>query len=121
MENFILNENDFIYLPRGYWHAPEPCNSHSLHISFAFRRRNGVDFMKSLLPFLSEYTPFREDINKQENDEEKKHYIEQLKSPFDHIITTENLDFFLINSGQRKFIRSDISLDKLLMEKYDRR
>ncbi|EAB1943971.1 hypothetical protein GV024_23220 [Salmonella enterica] len=26
-----------LYIPRGYWHAPEPCGEHSLHVSFAFK------------------------------------------------------------------------------------
>lgn len=64
--DFILNTNEMLYIPRGYWHAPQPCDAHSLHISFAFRQRNGIDFIKWLIPTLSEHLCFREDIKKME-------------------------------------------------------
>ncbi|MGX5024813.1 JmjC domain-containing protein [Enterobacter sp. UPMP2060] len=112
-ESFILNANEFLYLPRGQWHAPEPCNSHSLHISFAFRRRNGIDFVKYLLPQLASYLPLRKDINKQADEAEQKIYIETVRSVFDNIITADNLKAFLASCQSRQFVTPFVLLQEL--------
>lgn len=113
-ESFILNTNEFLYLPRGQWHAPEPCNSHSLHISFAFRRRNGIDFVKSLLPQLASYLPLRKDINKFADEAEQARYIETVRSVLDDIITTDNLNAFLVSCQNRQFVAPPMLLQELI-------
>ncbi|ASD90273.1 hypothetical protein MY092_002262 [Salmonella enterica] len=113
-ESFILNENEFLYLPRGQWHAPEPCDSHSLHISFAFRRRNGIDFIKFLLPKLASYLSLRKDINKFADETEQAFYIETVRSVFDDILTVGHLNDFLSSSQNRQFVSPPMSLQKLI-------
>lgn len=112
-ESFILNANEFLYLPRGQWHAPEPCNSHSLHISFAFRRRNGIDFVKYLLPQLAKYLPLRKDINKSADEAEQMLYIKTVRSVLDTIITVDNLQAFLDSCHARKFVTPYLQLQGL--------
>lgn len=112
-----LDKNDFLYLPRGYWHAPEPCNVHSMHISFAFRKRNGIDFIQSLVPLLSAHLAFREDINKHATLEDKIQYIDNLHLELDNILTVENLDLFIKKMKQRVFVKEIIELDKFTAAK----
>lgn len=113
-ESFILNENEFLYLPRGQWHAPEPCDSHSLHISFAFRRRNGIDFIKYLLPKLSSHLSFRKDINKFSDENDQAVYIDRLRSEFEDIISVDHLKEFLTSSQNRQFASPPILLHDLI-------
>lgn len=107
-DDFILNSNEMLYIPRGYWHAPEPCGAHSLHISFAFRKRNGIDFMKWLIPTLPEHLCFREDIKKTATSSSKESYIQKLRSELDNLITVEYLDAFIAASNQRQLARDII-------------
>ncbi|MEQ5055728.1 cupin domain-containing protein [Klebsiella michiganensis] len=116
-ESFVLNENEFLYLPRGQWHAPEPCNSHSLHISFAFRRRNGMDFVKFLLPQLASYLSFRKDINKSADNAGQERYIESLRSVLENIITVDNLNSFLASCQDRQFVTHPVLLQELIAKR----
>lgn len=111
-ESLILKSNDFLYLPRGHWHAPEPSDSHSLHISFAFRRRNGIDFIKSLLPLLSEHPALRMDIDKQASAEQQDIYILQLQQTIASLVSAENLGHFLKAAGERQFVSETIAFGK---------
>ncbi len=74
-----LEANNILYIPRGYWHAPEPCGEHSLHVSFAFRRRNGMDYIKWLIPKLCEELIVRDDIDKHAELTDITEYIESLR------------------------------------------
>ncbi|CAM3647661.1 hypothetical protein BS639_24310 [Rouxiella silvae] len=113
-ESLTLEENDFLYLPRGYWHAPEPCGSHSLHISFAFRPRNGIDFTKYLLQKLGTELKFREDIDKSISGMALQEYVDTLYETLEKIMTPENLISFLTESSHRKFISTPFCIEQMI-------
>ncbi len=116
-ESFILKANDFLYLPRGHWHAPELCDSHSLHISFAFRRRNGIDFFRSLMPQLASCLLFRKDINKYADEAEQELYVRTLRAVLQNIITVDNLKAYLETCHNRQFVQSPVLLQELIQKR----
>jgi ribosomal protein L16 Arg81 hydroxylase len=42
----ILNDGDFLYLPRGWWHTAFPLDEPSLHITFGAMPPNSADFLR---------------------------------------------------------------------------
>lgn len=98
----IVNENEILYIPRGFWHAPEPCGEHSLHISFAFRRRNGMDYIKWLTPKLSENLVFRKDIDRFADDKSTLDYINNLRMAMNQEINLTNLLEYISDCDRRQ-------------------
>lgn len=94
-QDIILKTNNLLYIPRGYWHAPEPCGDHSLHISFAFRRRNGMDYLKWLIPKLCEKLITRMDIDRHAEPMDTSVYLDNLKATLGEYINKQTLDAYI--------------------------
>jgi hypothetical protein len=96
-----LEANNILYVPRGYWHAPEPCGEHSLHISFAFRRRNGMDYLKWLIPKLCDELIVRKDIDRHADSETSTQYINILRATLFEYINDSTLHDYIESCNRR--------------------
>ncbi len=63
----IIEDGDFLYLPRGWWHEAKPLNDETIHLSMGINHRTGIDILEWLKGKLSNYETFRKDIPKIEN------------------------------------------------------
>lgn len=57
-----LTAGDFLYLPRGHWHAPIAQNEPSIHLTLGIKSRTGLDFLNWLKDELSEQSIWREEL-----------------------------------------------------------
>ncbi|MFN8356926.1 MAG: cupin domain-containing protein [Spirosomataceae bacterium] len=57
-----LTAGDFLYLPRGHWHAPIAQNEPSIHLTLGIKSRTGLDFLSWLKDELSEEPIWREEL-----------------------------------------------------------
>lgn len=113
-DDCILTPGDVLYLPRGFWHTPEPCDGVSLHISFAFRRRNGTHFLSWLTPAQQQTMSSRRDIDMSASAEEREKYLSELKSVVAAELSLKNLDAFMNHASGRAFRRERFSLQALM-------
>jgi len=99
--DLTLDANNVLYIPRGYWHAPEPCGEHSLHVSFAFRRRNGMDYLKWLIPKLCDELIVRKDIDRLADLATSAEYIKGLKGALSEHINDSTLRAYIESCDRR--------------------
>ena len=58
----ILNDGDFLYLPRGWWHTALPLDEPSLHVTLGVALPNGSDFVRWWLPRLRRHAEVRANL-----------------------------------------------------------
>lgn len=75
-----LESGDLLYIPRGWWHAVNPVNEPTLHLSFCFLRRTGLDVMKWLTTQLQGSANFRQDVPRFASEAEQAEHWNKLKS-----------------------------------------
>ncbi len=109
-----LQANSILYIPRGYWHAPEPCGEHSLHVSFAFRRRNGMDYLKWLIPKLCDEFNVRKDIDRHADLEHRTEYIDSLRVALCRYINDSTLRDYIEYCDHRTFKNAIFTESSLL-------
>jgi len=81
-----LTAGDFLYLPRGHWHAPIAVDEPSMHLTLGIKSRTGLDFLKWLKDELSEDSEWREELTF--NNESQ---LELLKSKLKKTLNSESL------------------------------
>jgi hypothetical protein len=60
--DFLLNDGDVLYLPRGHWHDVSAIGAESLHLTIGFNRATGVDLVAWLADQLRSEELFRDDL-----------------------------------------------------------
>ena len=58
----ILEDGDFLYLPRGWWHTAIPLDEPSLHITLGAMPPNGADFVRWWMPRLRRHAEVRANL-----------------------------------------------------------
>lgn len=82
-----LTAGDFLYLPRGHWHAPIAQNEPSIHLTLGIKSRTGLDFLNWLKDELSEESIWREELTFNYTSK-----FRNLKSILKDILSDEELD-----------------------------
>jgi len=57
-----LEDGDFLYIPRGWWHVAEPLDEPTLHLTVGIHKRNGIDLLTWLTGQLRASETFRQDL-----------------------------------------------------------
>lgn len=57
-----LSAGDVLCIPRGHWHQARCPGGHSLHLTFGFTRRTGVDWLRWVADHSRAHQGFREDL-----------------------------------------------------------
>ena len=90
-----LEAGDFLYLPRGWWHAASAVAEPTLHLTISITKRNGLDFMKWLAESLIEEEAFREDIPDLVEPMKRREHFERLRTALVRHFDEERLEQFL--------------------------
>lgn len=90
----IMNEGDFLYIPRGWWHYAKSDGGLSQHLTVGFTNRTAIDFMKSVIDFLPLHDIFRMDLPKFSTLQDKSKYIHSLREIFNIYFTLEKMEEF---------------------------
>jgi hypothetical protein len=57
-----LEDGDFLYIPRGWWHVAQPLDEPTLHLTVGIHKRTGVDLLEWLARRLRASELFRQDL-----------------------------------------------------------
>ena len=57
-----LEDGDFLYVPRGWWHVAEPLDEPTLHLTVGIHKRTGLDLLQWLAGRLRQSEVFRQDL-----------------------------------------------------------
>jgi len=75
-----LEDGDFLYIPRGWWHVAEPLNEPTLHLTVGIHNRTGIDLLQWLAGQLrAESVTFRRDLPRFASPAESAAHVARLK------------------------------------------
>ncbi|MBD8537516.1 JmjC domain-containing protein [Frigoribacterium sp. CFBP 8751] len=98
-----------VYLPRGWWHAVRGSGDHSLHLTFGFQRRTGLDYFRSLIGHLEHEPAFREDLPAFGSPHEKEAHQQRLLGALSAVLANHDSQSFL--DDFRQLLQPTPSLD----------
>lgn len=75
----LLEEGDFIYIPRGWWHLVVPIGEPSFHLSVGVFNRTGIDLLDWLTGQMRASQAFRMDLPRFAGPEEKEAHFQRLR------------------------------------------
>ena len=73
-----LEDGDFLYIPRGWWHVAEPLDEPTLHLTVGIHKRTGIDLLNWLAEQLRESEIFRQDLPRFSSTAVRAAHIERL-------------------------------------------
>jgi ribosomal protein L16 Arg81 hydroxylase len=75
-----LEDGDFLYIPRGWWHVAEPLNEPTLHLTVGIHNRTGLDLLQWLAGQLrASSQTFRRDLPRFASPTERAVHLARLK------------------------------------------
>ncbi|HYG10047.1 MAG TPA: cupin domain-containing protein [Pyrinomonadaceae bacterium] len=74
-----LEDGDFLYIPRGWWHVAEPLNEPTLHLTVGIHKRTGVDLLAWLAGQLRASETFRQDLPRFASQAERAAHMRRLR------------------------------------------
>ncbi len=73
-----LEDGDFLYIPRGWWHVAEPLDEPTLHLTIGIHNRTGIELLQWLGERLRTSESFRRDLPRFATAEERAAHVRQL-------------------------------------------
>lgn len=58
----ILEDGDFLYIPRGWWHVAHPMEEPTLHLTVGIHNRSGIDLLQWLVEKMRAHEVMRADL-----------------------------------------------------------
>ncbi|WP_433262678.1 cupin domain-containing protein [Actinosynnema sp. CS-041913] len=80
LEDFLLEDGDVLYVPRGHWHDVSAVGEESLHLTIGFNRATGVDLVAWLADQLRADEVFRTDLPRFAAPEEQAAHADVLRA-----------------------------------------
>jgi ribosomal protein L16 Arg81 hydroxylase len=74
----ILNDGDFLYLPRGFWHVAYPLDEPSLHISWGAQAATGIEFLYWWMRTLRRHPEVRISLANMDDAAARKNFVAQM-------------------------------------------
>ncbi|RSM76959.1 cupin [Kibdelosporangium aridum] len=95
LEDFILEDGDALYVPRGHWHDVSAIGEESLHLTIGFNPATGVDLVNWLADQLRIEELFRGDLPRFGTEAERHEHATRLKAGIEALLTPHVIDRFL--------------------------
>jgi hypothetical protein len=105
-----LNPGDVIHVPRGWWHAVRGTGEMSMHLTFGFTRRTGIDWANWVVEQLYSEELFRQDLPRFDDDQLAGAHAEELTEALTKIIAANPPADFLAARDRRFPRRPQINL-----------
>lgn len=70
VSEFILEEGDILYIPRGWWHNPSPMGVPTVHLAIGTFPAFAFDYIRSIIKYLPEIKEAREAFENLDKDRE---------------------------------------------------
>ena len=95
IDEFMLEDGDVLYLPRGHWHDVASVGELSLHLTIGFNPATGVDLVGWLADQLRGDELFRRDLPRFGSDQERTEVAERLRTAIEAALTPDVVERFL--------------------------
>jgi hypothetical protein len=92
---FVLEDGDALYVPRGHWHDASAIGAPSLHLTFGFTPATGVDLVAWLADQLRADERFRQDLPRFAPAAVRAAHAARLHEALDDLMVPEMIDRFL--------------------------
>ncbi|MFC0435843.1 cupin domain-containing protein [Kutzneria buriramensis] len=110
IDDFMLEDGDVLYLPRGHWHDVSAVGEQSLHLTIGFNRATGVDLVAWLADQLRVDQLFREDLPRFGTAEDRATRAKQLREQLVARLTDDVVDRFLTDRDAQAPAHSRLGL-----------
>jgi hypothetical protein len=74
----ILNDGDFLYIPRGFWHVATPLDEPSLHVTWGAQPPTGVEFLVWWMRTLRSHPEARASLTQMDDPATRKQFVARL-------------------------------------------
>jgi cupin superfamily protein len=105
-----LRPGEIIHVPRGWWHSVRGTGEMSMHLTFGFTRRTGIDWASWLVEQLYTEELFRQDLPRFGPDAAAEQHADNLIEALGKIISTHRPADFLATRDRRFPRRREINL-----------
>lgn len=95
VDDFLLEDGDVLYLPRGQWHDVSAIGEESLHLTIGFNRATGVDLVSWLADQLRAEEVFRTDLPRFDTPERRRAHAATLRARITELAGDDVVDRFL--------------------------
>jgi hypothetical protein len=106
----VLTPGEIIHVPRGWWHAVRGTGEMSMHLTFGFTRRTGIDWANWLVEQLYDEELFRQDLPRFGPDARAGQHADQLVEALTKILARHRPADFLAARDRRFPRRPEINL-----------
>jgi ribosomal protein L16 Arg81 hydroxylase len=115
----ILNDGDFLYLPRGYWHVAYPLDEPSLHISWGAQPATATEFLTWWMRTLRSHPEARISLANMGDAAARKNFVAQLVKYIEASGQRDPLGDFLglQNAGRRTRARVRLPMAPIEQQK----
>ncbi len=95
--DFMLEDGDALYVPRGCWHDVSAVGEESLHITIGFNPATGIDLVSWLADQLRTNEAFRRDLPRFGTAQDRSARSAQLRDGILELLTPDVVDRFLMD------------------------
>jgi hypothetical protein len=95
LEDFLLEDGDVLYVPRGHWHDVSAVGEESLHLTIGFNAATGVDLVAWLADQVRAEDVFREDLPRFAAPADRTKRAAELRQRVAELMTDDLVDRFL--------------------------
>ncbi|AHH96076.1 cupin domain-containing protein [Kutzneria albida] len=95
LADFVLEDGDVLYVPRGHWHDVSALGEQSLHLTIGVNRATGVDLVAWLADQVRAEELFREDLPRFASEQERAQRSAVLRARLGELMATDLVDRFL--------------------------
>jgi hypothetical protein len=105
-----LEDGDFLYIPRGWWHVAEPLDEPTLHLTVGIHKRTGVDLLNWLAGRLRASELFRRDLPRFASTAERAAHVARLGEELRGAWTDDLLERYFSEQDAQAESRAQLSL-----------
>ena len=110
IDDFMMEDGDVLYLPRGHWHDVSAIGEQSLHLTIGFNRATGVDLVAWLADQLRADELFRADLPRFGAAEDRLERARTLREKLVARLTDDVVDRFLADRDAQAPAHSRLGL-----------
>jgi ribosomal protein L16 Arg81 hydroxylase len=91
----LLEEGDFLYMPRGWWHVAYPLDEPTLHVTMGLRHRTGATLLRWVAAELNKRVEFRRDLPLLDSPEAQSAYATTLRELLTAAVTNDIVERYM--------------------------
>jgi hypothetical protein len=95
IDDFMLEDGDTLYVPRGHWHDVSAVGEQSLHLTIGFSPATGVDLVSWLADQVRASETFRGDLPRFASAADREAHASKLRAGIEALLTADVVDKFL--------------------------